>query len=244
MSTISSNSLASSWASNIFSKLDTGNQGYIDKSTLQSAFDKISSSSSSASNTTSTSSSSSSVDSLFSSMDSDSDGKVTKSELTTALEKVADQLNNSFDQMRMGHGKHGGMDGAGGPPPGPPPSDGGNGNTNDTGLTKDQLTQQLQDIGTSDSKRSDLISNIVNNFDKADADGDGKVTAAEARAYDQSQKSSASSSSGASSSSDSSGSTANDSDAAFMMQIMKLAQAYGTDSSTSSLLSSSLSVSA
>lgn len=236
MSTISS-SLASSWASSIFSKLDTSNQGYIDKAGLQSAFDSISSSSGS--------SSSSSVDDLFSSMDSDSDGKVTKSELTSSLEQLATQLNNAFDQMRMGgsqgshgggHGGHGGM--AGGPPPGPPPSDGQNGNSTDTGFTKDELTQQLSDMGSSDSKRSNLISSIVNNFDKADTNGDGKVNREEAMAYGKSQQSSSSSDATAGTSATSSSSSKN-SEAAYMM----LTQAYGS-SSTSGLLNSSLSVSA
>jgi Ca2+-binding EF-hand superfamily protein len=240
MSTISS-SLASNWASSIFSKLDTSNQGYIGKSTLQSAFDSISSSSGG--------SSSSSVDDLFSSIDSDSDGKVTKSELTSSLEQLATQLNDAFDQMRMGgsQGNHGGHHGgpggmAGGPPPGPPPSEG----QNDTGFTKDELTQQLSDIGSSDSKRSSLMSSIVDNFDKADSNGDGKVNREEAMAFGKSQKTSSSSSS----SSDNTGSTlssssssSKSSEAAYMMQMMMLTQAYG-GSSTAGLLNSSLSVSA
>lgn len=238
MSTISS-SLVSSWASSIFSKLDTSNQGYIDKAGLQSAFDSISSSSSS--------SSSSSVDDLFSSMDSDSDGKVTKSELTSSLEQLATQLNNAFDQMRMGgsQGSHGGGHGGhGGPPPGPPPSDGQNGNSTDAGFTKDELTQQLSDMGSSDSKRSSLISSIVNNFDKADTDGDGKVNREEAMAYGKSQQSASSSSDAtASTTSSSSSSSSKNSEAAYMMQMMMLTQAYGS-SSTSGLLNSSLSVSA
>lgn len=44
------------------------------------------------------------------------------------------------------------------------------------GFTKDELTSQLSDIGSSDSTRSSLISNIINNFDEADTDSDGKVS--------------------------------------------------------------------
>lgn len=236
MSTISSN-LASNWASSIFSKLDTSNQGYIDKSTLQSAFDSISSS------TSSSSSSSSSVDSLFSSIDGNSDGKVTKSELTSSLEQLASQLNNAFDQMRMsgGQGGPGGM--AGGPHPGPPPSDGQNGKSSDTGFTKDELTQQLSDMGSTDSKRSSLISSIVSNFDKADANGDGKVNREEAMAFGKSQQNASSSGSTGSTSATSSSSSSKSSEAAYMMQMMMLTQAYG-GSSTTGLLNSSLSVSA
>ncbi len=248
VSSVSSSSLASSWASQIFSKVDTKNQGYIDKASLQSAFDQIDSSSTSSSSA----SSSSNVDQLFSSLDSNSDGKVSKDELTSSLQKVAGQLNSAFDQMRMGmaaaggHGGPGGPGAAGGPPPGPPPGQGGN--DGDSGFTKDQLTQQLSDIGSSDSKRSELISSVVNNFDKADSNGDGKVSRQEAMAFDQSQKTTAATSgtasSGASGSGTSSGSNAG-SEASVMQQIVKLMQAYGGDSSSAfSLLSNSLSVSA
>lgn len=251
VSSVSSSSLASSWASQIFSKLDTKNQGYIDKSTLQDAFSSIDSSSSSSS------SSSTNVDQLFSSIDSDNDGKITQSELTTTLQKVADQLNSQFDQSRMGMGGGGpgGPGGAGGPPPGPPPGGDSDGDSDDSGFTKDQLTQQLQDSSSSsDTKRTDLISSIVSNFDKADSDGDGKVTRKEAMAYDQSVNgtSSASSSTGtvastSSSSSSSSGtSTSSNSDTAVLSQILKLMQAYGSTSNDSaySLLANSISVSA
>lgn len=252
VSSVSSSSLASSWASQIFSKLDTKNQGYIDKSTLQDAFSSIDSSSSSSSSTN--------VDQLFSSIDTDSDGKITQSELTTTLQKVADQLNSQFDQSRMGMsgaGGPGGPGGAGGPPPGPPPSGSGDGDgdSDDSGFTKDQLTQQLQSSDvSSDTKRSDLISSIVSNFDKADTDGDGKVTRNEAMSYAKTldSTSSTSSTSAVTSTSDSSGSssssssTSSNSDATVMMQILKLMQAYGssTTDNSYSLLANSISVSA
>lgn len=232
VSSVSSSTLASAWASQIFSKVDTSNQGYIDKAGLQSAFDQIGTSTDSSSSTSGTTD----VDQLFTSLDTDSDGKVTKDELATSLQKVADELNSQFDQMRMGMG--GGPGGAGGPPPGPPPGGGQGGE--DSGFTEEELTQQLSDIGSTDSERSDFISNVVNNFEAADADGDGKVTFKEAKAYNESLDSSTSTASTTSTSSTSSSS----SDNAIQQQILKLLQAYGVNSSDSSTASSSISVAA
>lgn len=209
----------SQMASKLFSKLDTKNQGYLEKSDLQSALSSISGDSSS---------SDSDVDALFSQLDSDSDGKVTKDEMTTQLQKLAEQLDSQFSQMRM----QGGMGGAQGMPPPPPQGQ-------DSGFTKDELSSQLEEIGSSDSKRSDLISSIVNNFEAADTDGDGKVTAKEAMAYEQSQKSSSSSDSSSSTSTSSSNSTSTE--ARLMHQIMELMRAYGGNeqSAYSSTLSAS-----
>jgi len=90
-------------ADKLFSKLDTSGQGYIQKSDLQNAFDKVSSSSSSGS--------SSNVDDMFSQLDSNGDGKVTKDEFSSTLKKLADQLDSQFNNMRMsgGMGDMGGL---------------------------------------------------------------------------------------------------------------------------------------
>lgn len=218
----------SQMAEDLFSKLDTSGQGYIQKSDLETAFSKISSSSSSDSATSSTAS----ADDLFSTLDANGDGKVTKDEFTNGLKKVAEQLDNQFMSMRL----RGGMQGAGGMPP-PPPQDG----ADDAGFTKDELTSQLNSAGSSDSKMSSLISNIVSNFDKADTDGDGKVSFKEAMAYDQGASGSASGSSSTSSSSDTAA-TASDTNAKLMLQIMQLMQTYGIGPNAQS--SSSLSVTA
>lgn len=230
----------SQMASKLFSKLDSSNQGYIEKSDLQSALSQISGTSSATSSSSSSSSSStSSVDDMFAKLDTDGDGKVTKDEFTSSLKKLSDELDSQFNNMRMngfgGQQEGGGMAAAGGMPP-PPPPGGGQGGS-DSGFTKDQLTSQLSDIGSSDSKRSSLISDVVNNFDTADSDGDGKVTFKEAMAYEQSTNgtsgtsSSSASSSSSSSGSDSSSSNSNasslTSDAQLMKTIMQLAQAYG-----------------
>jgi len=210
---ISGISSASQLSSKLFTALDTKSQGYLEKSDFVSAFSKISSDSDS---------SSTSVDDIFSALDSDSDGKVTKSEFADTLAKLEEQLNSQFNQSRM--------QGAGGRPP-PPPAD-------DAGFTKDELSSQLEEISSTDSKRSSLISNIVNNFAAADTNSDGKVSFSEAQTYDKSSQSTQSTSS----SSTTASTASSNSDAQLMMKIMQLMHAYSDSSnsqtsSTSSLLS-------
>jgi len=150
----------SSSLSQLFSKIDSKRQGYIEKSDLASIFQSISGSGDD-----------SSVEDLFSMLDSDSDGKVTEREFSTTLSKLQQQLEDQFGQMRMQQGMQG--------MPPPPPQ-------NDEGFTQDELSAQLEEIGDSDSERASLISDIVSNFAAADSDGDGKVSFAEAMAYKQS----------------------------------------------------------
>ena len=200
-------------ASDLFSQLDTSNKGYIEKSDLQSALDQVSGSSNASA--TSSTSNSNSADALFSKLDGDGDGKVTQDEMSTGLKQLADQLDSQFNQMRMqGSGGAGEMHGKAPPPP----------PENDAGFSQDELTSQLNEIGSSDSQRSSLISNIVNNFSEADTNGDGKVNAKEAMAYDKASQSS-SSSSGTTNSSNSTDSAS--SDLQVMKQIMELMKAYG-----------------
>jgi Ca2+-binding EF-hand superfamily protein len=198
-------------AEDLFSQIDTTGKGYIEKSDLENAFKQVSSTSTS-----------SSADELFTTLDKDSDGKVTQDEMTSGLQSLMDSLDSQFQSMRMSNAM-GSASGAGNMPPPPPVSD--------TGLTKEELQSQLDEIGATDSKRSSLISSVIANFDKADTDGNGKVSFQEAMAYDQS--SSGSTSTTASTSTSTSNSTASSntgsttSDAQFMLQIMRLAQAYG-----------------
>lgn len=209
----------SQMASKLFSKLDTSNKGYLEKSDLESAFANISGNSST---------SSSGADDVFSQLDSDGDGKVTQSELKDGLSKLADQLDSQFNNMRMNGfgGMRGGQGMDGTPPPRHRDRDG-----EDSGFTKDQLTQQLSNIGSTDSQRSELISKIVNNFDQADSNGDGKVTRAEAMAYDKvSSATGTTTSSGSSASSDGSSNSSGSSstgEAAIMRKLMQLMHAYG-----------------
>jgi hypothetical protein len=167
------------------------------------------------------STSTSSVDTLFSKLDTNGDGKVTKQEFTDTLKQIESQLQANANLQ------------AGGMPPPPPPA-------NDAGFTKDELTAQLSEIGSSDSKRSSLISNVIANFDKADTNGDGKVSMQEAMALKQSVTSSTASTSGSDSTSSAPDTSSTDTTAKVMQQIMLLMQAYNSDnksnSSTLSLL--------
>lgn len=162
---------SSSAVESLFSQLDTTGKGYLEKSDLSTAFSQISSSSTS-------STSGASVDDVFAKLDSNSDGKVTEDELSSGLDALASELDAQFNQMRM----------SGAMPPPPPPSE------SDAGFTQDELESQLNEIGSSDSKRSDLLNKIVANFDTADTNSDGKVSFAEAQAYDQSTSSTSSTS--------------------------------------------------
>ena len=193
---------AEEMASDLFSKLDSSGKGYIQESDLESALSAIIGSSSS-SNTDSTGTASASE--IFSQLDSDGDGKVTEDEMASGFQKLADALDSQFEQSRM----------QGAMPPPPPPQ-------NDTGFTKDELTEQLSEIGSSDSGRASFISNVVENFDAADTNGDGKVTFQEAMAYNES--SSSSSTTNSSSSTTSSQVT----DAQVFRQLMDLLRTYDT----------------
>lgn len=217
-------SISSTSISQLFTRLDTKSQGYLEKSDLVSAFAGFSNDSSS-----------SSVDDVFQALDSDQDGKVTKSEFSTTLAKLQEELDSQFNQMRM-QGQ--GPQGMGGMPPPPPPQ-------NDSGFTQDELSAQLEEIGSSDSDRASFINNIVQNFSAADSNGDGKVSFQEAQAYN-SQSDSTSGTSSTTGTTTSTATTANNSEAQVMFKIMQLMHAYGglNNDNSAAASSSSLSVSA
>jgi len=99
-------------AEQLFSKLDTKGQGYIEKSDLETAFSKVSQTDDSSGST----SSSSVAGDMFSKLDNNGDGKVTREEMSATLQKIAAELDGPFPKMRM-------QGGQGGTPP--PPQDGG-----------------------------------------------------------------------------------------------------------------------
>ena len=136
----------SKWTDSVFSKLDTKNQGYIEKSDLQSALSGVAGGATQSND----------IDDAFGALDGDGDGKVTKSELTDAMTKLSDQLNAQFDASRM-HGG-GGMR-PDGPPPGPPPGDaGGAGSTGSTTEPADSNgdgTVSAQEQAAYDTKQAD-----------------------------------------------------------------------------------------
>lgn len=97
-----SSSTVSNWADSVFSKLDTKNQGYIEKSDLQTAL-------TAAGEASGKDGQSVNVDATFSALDGNGDGKVTK---------LGDQLNAQFDASRVSAGgaaAAGGPGAAGGP---------------------------------------------------------------------------------------------------------------------------------
>ena len=210
----------SQMASKLFSRLDTNGQGFIEQSDLQSAFSQVFGNAAS-------SQANDAGSQLFSALDGDSNGKVTESEFSSGMQKLAEALDSQAFSSRMG--------GAGGMPPPPPPG----GGQDDAGFTQDELQSQLDEIGSTDSKRSSLISSVVDNFDKADTNGDGKVSATEAMAYEQSTQSSTSGNSTSTGSASSSSQT----DAMLAQRLMELMRAYSGDSTTSAA-SGVLSVSA
>ncbi|OMG53706.1 hypothetical protein BJN45_09750 [Azonexus hydrophilus] len=191
---------SSSQMSQLFSRLDSKSQGYLEKSDLVSAFSAISGTEDSA------------AEELFAALDADSDGKVTESEFASTLSKLQEELDSQFAQMRMQGMAGQGPQGMGGMPPPPPP--------NDEGFTQEELEAQLTEIGDSDSERSSLITDIVSNFEAADSDGDGKVSFQEAMAYKDEQQS-------ASGTEESSTTQASSSESQVLKQIMQLMHAYG-----------------
>ena len=218
---LSSINQASQMASQLFSRLDTKSQGYIEKSDLASAFSQISAKAEE---------STSSVDDVFTALDGNSDGKVTKDEFASVLAQLQEQM----DSQRMQGGAHG----AGGMPPPPPPGD-------DAGFTKDELTSQIESANSSDTQRTELLNKIVENFEAADSDGDGKVSFKEAMAYDESTKTATTDSSSTSVTPSNTTTTASNNDNQIMFKIMQLMHAYssGQDQEQSGL-ASLLSVSA
>jgi Ca2+-binding EF-hand superfamily protein len=200
-------------ADDLFSKLDTTNKGYLDKSDLQSALSQLSGSDTSSSNSSTT------VDEMFKKLDSNSDDKITKDEMSSGMKKLTEALDSQMNQMRMngnsGKGS-GGTPPSGGMPPPPPPS--GSGNTKST--------------ASASSESSTQSSSTTKIYDPADTNQDGKVSRQETLAYELKAENSASTSS-KSSDSNAASSTSTGSDAKVMKQIMELVHAYGSfDSST------------
>jgi len=122
----------SKWADSVFSKLDTKNQGYIEKTDLQSALSATDDGGGMPS---------SDIDDAFGALDGDGDGKVTKSELTDAMTKLSDQLNAQFDTSRV----NGGGMRPDGPPPGPPPGGAKDAGSTDSSTSTSSTTTEPAD---------------------------------------------------------------------------------------------------
>ncbi len=200
---------ASSLANDLFANIDKTGKGYIEKSDLTTAFQNALAGSSNASNST---------DKLFAKLDADSDGKITKQEMTDGIKNLMATLEGQVHHRRT--------DQAMGSQPSPVPNA-------DSGFTKQELQSQLDKIGSQDSTRSNFISNIVQNFDKADTNGDGKISLKEALAFDKTSTSTTGNTT-AGTGSTTAGATAGSGSAAvsdeqLMKQVLKLAHAYGVN---------------
>ena len=112
-----------------------------------------------------------------------------------------------------------------------------------TGFTVEELTSQLEEIGSTDTARSSLISSIIENFDTADTNQDGTVSNSEAMAYAKANDitPTASNNSASSESGSDSGNT-DVSDAQIYQKIMDLMRAYGSQSTGDSFQTSLKSV--
>lgn len=146
-------------ANDLFAKVDTTNQGYIDKAGLQSALGSKAADSAS------------DVDQLFSQIDADQDGKITKQELTDGVKQLADALDAQFDSSRIAR--------AGGQPPPPPSTDDlfASLDTKNQGYLDKEELQAAFDANSSDTAaNAEKVDQI---FKTLDADGDSKITKAE-----------------------------------------------------------------
>ncbi len=112
----------------LFSKLDTTNKGYLEKSDLQSALSQ-----SPGSGSSSGTSSSPNVDEIFKKLDNNGDGKLTKSEMTSGMSSTAQA------------GKGGGA-----PPPGGMPPPGAGGANSASGTSSTSSTQSSSSTKTYD----------------------------------------------------------------------------------------------
>lgn len=144
-------------ASDLFAKIDTKNQGYIDKAELQTAFDQIS---------TDGQGSASDLDNFVSSVDADGDGKITKQELTDSFKQVSDALNAQFDASRISYAEA----------PSPPSVDEifSSLDTKNQGyLDKEELQAAFDQQSGSSIDNGDKVDQI---FKTLDTDGDNKIT--------------------------------------------------------------------
>ena len=244
-------------AEDAFSKIDTGGKGSFDLAGLSTAVNNAQSANQSPNKT---SFSSSDIQTAFSKLDSDGNGTVTKQEFTSTLSQLRGRHQHSentstqstdaaSERNGMNMQGMGGMQAMGGRPP-PPPGGSPGGPPGDQGSderTAEELKARLAEIGTADAKQSSFVTNVLNNFSKADSNGNGKVSFAEAIELNKSLSSDSSSISStpatsasaqlADAASNSSSSTA-EIQQNLMRQIMKVMQAYGADNLSQSASSS------
>lgn len=199
----------------VFSQLDTANKGYLNKTDVQTAYDKIASSNNGSSTSSTSSDSASKTDAVFKALDSNSDGQITKQEFKDGLKKLSDQLDAHFNNSRT---KIAGQDSqtqeAKGPPPPPPP----HGSGDSTGKTESSDSSSASSTGSSTTK----------SYDPADTNKDGTVSEEERLAYTQSHSHTPASSS-----------THQNNDAEVLRRVTQLLKAYGSSAHNSTTSASS-----
>jgi hypothetical protein len=213
-------------AQQLFNKLDTSSQGYLELPDLQSALTKVASVSETANLSTDTYN----ADELFSRLDRDSDGKITEEEFTDSLAQLYEEINIRFSQLRM----NGAMSIMMPPPPHPPAA---SDDMDDIGFTEEELLAYLEETDEGESTRSTLIDSIVTNFDEADTEGGGRVSNQEATAFDQSGTQPTGPETLAATDTDSLASDKT------VLQLVQLLQAYDLGESDENNFSSSISIS-
>ena len=200
-------SLASSWTANLFAKLDTANNGYIDTASLTEALTQASSGSAD---------SAAEAQNLVGALDENGDAKLTQQELAASLQKLLEEVGSLLGNVG-GAQRAGTAPPAGGMPPPPPPA----GEADGAGFTRDELQAMVDQASSSDDQRTALMTRIVANFDQADTDSDGKVSFTEARAFDQNGAAGTSAATAATTTS------ATDDSSAVLANILQLLLAYG-----------------
>lgn len=149
-------------ASDLFAKVDTKNQGYIDTAQLQSALEQVSADGKSGSSTD--------VSQFIKQVDADSDGKITKQELTDGVKQLTDQLDAQFDSARIARAE------TGAPPPPPPSADDifSSLDTKNQGyLDKESLQAAFDENSTDTAANAEKVDEL---FKTLDTDGDSKIT--------------------------------------------------------------------
>lgn len=152
---------ASKIASDLFAKVDTKNQGYIDTAELQATLEQAGNGQAGAS---------SEVAQFLNKIDADNDGKITKQELTDGVKQLADQLDAQFDSARMSRAE------SGMPPPQPPSADDifASLDTKNQGYLDKESLQAAFDANSTDTEAN--TAKVEEIFKTLDGDGDNKIS--------------------------------------------------------------------
>jgi len=152
---------ASKIASDLFAKVDTKNQGYVDKAELQATLEQASNGQSGTSTE---------LGQFLSKIDADNDGKITKQELTDGVKQLADQLDAQFDSARVSRAESGMA------PPPPPSADDifASIDTKNQGYIDKESLQAAFDKNSTDTEAN--AAKVEEVFKALDTDGDSKIS--------------------------------------------------------------------